>query len=108
MNVISSLLARSDGFPCLDVVSRVFYCSELTTARVSVLSNIDYVHSQSGINSGVTARGPGGGGGAEYFPDTYQWQISADLPGKESLGKKGKMEKRRRKIEKGRKGKVEN
>ena len=44
-------------------------------------------------DSGVTA------------PDTSHREISADLPGKERQGKKGKMEKNRRKI---RKGKVEN
>ena len=34
-------------------------------------------------------------------PDTSHREISADLLGKEKEGKKGKMEKKRRKIEKG-------
>ena len=38
-------------------------------------------------------------------PKTFDCRISADLPGKERQGKKGKMEQKRRKFEK---GKVEN
>ena len=45
-------------------------------------------------------------------PETFDWEISADLPGKKRQGKKGKggnMEKkRRRKIVKKEGGKIEN
>ena len=51
------------------------------------------------VNSGVTG---GEGQGAEYPSETSDWEISA---GKREARKKGKMEHKRRKIEK---GKVEN
>ena len=50
-------------------------------------------------NSDVT--GGGGERGAECPPDTSEWEISADLSGKERQEKKGKMKKKRRKTEKG-------
>ena len=34
--------------------------------------------------------GAGGAGGAECPPDTFHCEISADLPGKERQGKRGK------------------
>ena len=55
-------------------------------------------------NSGIT----GGRAGGRVPPETSDWEISADLPGKKMQGKRGKgvkIEKKRRKIVK---GKVEN
>ena len=46
-----------------------------------------------------------GGQGGRMPPETSDWEISADLSGKERQGKKGEWEEKRRKIEK---GKVEN
>ena len=52
----------------------------------------------SSLNSGVT----GGGGVGQSAPETSDREISAELPGKERQGEKGKTEQKRRKIEKGR------
>ena len=51
-------------------------------------------------NSGITGAGAGG----KSAPQTSDWEISADLPGKKRQGRKGKgvkIEKKRRKIVKG-------
>ena len=48
------------------------------------------------VYSGVTGRG------AECPPETSDQEISADLPGKERLGKKGKWSRKEGKFEKGR------
>ena len=56
--------------------------------------------------SGVTGRGAGG----KVPPETSDREISADLSGKKRQGKKGKgvkIEKKRRKIVKGRKLKID-
>ena len=56
-------------------------------------------HAEVNLNSGVIARGQ------SAPPDTSDWEIFVDLPGKERQGKKGKW---RRKEGKPKKGKVEN
>ena len=59
---------------------------------------------QTGV-SGTKFFAKFGEGGRVHSPETSDQEISADLPGKERQGKKGKMEDKRRKIKK---GKVEN
>ena len=65
------------------------------------------------IPSGIT--GEGGGGGGRVPPETSDWEISTDLPGKERQGKnwkrirkEGKSKKGRCKIENGRRKKLQN
>ena len=50
----------------------------------------------------------GGGGGMELPPDTSHWEISADLPGKERQGKKGKWRRKEGKSKKGKAEKLQN